>query len=100
MNNKLGGLKYSLYIYILKQTNMIRFNTSPYIQKWDNTEVHPIMILPDETHTHCEPNEATYWSVFIHFEFGGLENIADFETEAMANEFEYLINKIVNNKVN
>ena len=79
---------------------MISFNASADIQKWDTTEVHPIIILPDGCHDHCEPNEATYWSVFIHFEGGGLENIADFGTEAMANEFESLINKIVNNKVN
>ena len=74
---------------------MIKFIDNPEIHNWDNTEVHPILILPDGCHETCEPNEATYWTVLIHFDGGGTEGIADFDTEGEANDFKYLIDILV-----
>lgn len=74
---------------------MKRFFENADIHYWNNTEVHPILILSDGCHETCEPKEAMYWTVCIHFDGGGTESIADFETEKMANDFKYLIDLLV-----
>jgi len=60
---------------------------------FDGFEVHPCKVieeisLPDKLQTveQCEPEDADFWSVYVHLVGGGTDCIADCETERQANE--------------
>lgn len=61
---------------------------------FDEIEVHPCKVvdenksLPSKIQAveQCEPEEAEFWSVYVHYEKGGLDCIADCATEKDAND--------------
>lgn len=63
-------------------------------QGFDCFEVHPCRVVGEDKSLpiaiqsieQCEPNEAEFWSVYVHLIGGGLDCIADCETEKQANE--------------
>lgn len=63
--------------------------------KFDNLEVHPCREYKEDASNpfveQCEPSEAEFWSVYVHYnpksnedKFGGLNCIADCDTQAEA----------------
>lgn len=68
-----------------------------------NFEVHP---CKEDEHgvEQCEPEEAEFWSVYVRFipsrkndQFGGVDCIADCETEEMANNLVSFLKTLINN---
>lgn len=58
---------------------------------FDEFEIHPCKVIEEvdipnklQLIEQCEPNEAQFWSVYIHIMGGGLDCIADCETEQHA----------------
>ncbi len=63
--------------------------------QWNGIEVHPCKEYPDGKGAsfveQCEPEEADFWSVYLHLKAGGLECVADLPTEALANSLADLL---------
>ena len=60
------------------------------ITDFDTLEIWGIKIFRQGRHTiheQCEPEDATYWTVFGHLRRGGLDDFKDFRTEAQAEKF-------------
>lgn len=59
---------------------------------FDCFEVHPCKVvdgeenLPIQCIEQCDNKDAQFWSVYVHIIGGGLDCIADCETEELANE--------------
>ena len=69
-------------------------------KKWDDVEYHPMSQIKDEEIEYieqCKKGEEDFWSVYIHLCEGGLECIADVETEEQAKEFAKFIKTITKN---
>jgi hypothetical protein len=74
-------------------------------QPIDGFEVHPCKIVDEDINLdpkiqaveQCEPEEAQFWSVYIHYEGGGLDCIADCDTEELANELYAFLSRLVTN---
>ena len=96
MKNKTKGIE-----LVLQITNDLRF------YKFDCFEVHPCKVVDGEAEfptikqcvEQCEREEAEFWSVYVHLTGGGLDCIADCETEELANQLvEFLKALCVNYK--
>ncbi len=76
-------------------------------QKFDEIEVHPCRVVErvpiangfSDTIEQCEPEEAEFWSVYVHFVGGGIDCIADCDTQGEADCFAELIKRIATNFV-
>ncbi len=75
--------------------------------KFDEIEVHPCKVV-DEDKTNnltvqaieqCEPEEAEFWSVYVHFVGGGIDCIADCDTKDEADTLAEIIKRIATNFV-
>jgi len=70
-------------------------------QPFDAVEVHPCQIIEKGTEgkkdvvEQCEPEDADFWSVYIHLVSGGLECIADCVTEQEAETFKKFIDSVI-----
>ena len=62
-------------------------NTSPKPEDryFDGYEIHPVRESANYM-TQCEPEEADYWTLYGHYNTGGLEAIGDFKSEESAQE--------------
>jgi hypothetical protein len=58
---------------------------------WDALEVHPVFEEEDGNCSVCEPDEATFFSVYVHDVNGGVLCIADLPTLDEAEELRELI---------
>lgn len=56
----------------------------------DAFEVHPVRAV-DESYEQCEPKDADFWSVYVHYPNEGLRCIADCTTEKAATDLATLI---------
>lgn len=62
----------------------------------DNLEVHPCMEINEEGDVEqCEPEEAQFWSVYVHYEGGGLDCIADCDTSDQAYELVNFLKELI-----
>jgi hypothetical protein len=60
-------------------------------------EYHPVQRVNDEGDIQqCEPKDAEFWSVYIHYDQAGLDCISDHETEKEAKAFCDFLNFILN----
>jgi hypothetical protein len=77
---------------------MIKNLTIP-IAPWTNTEVHPCHTIEKGKNgskdivEQCEPEQAEFWSVYVHLNEGGVDCVADCDTEEEANEFAEFLEK-------
>lgn len=74
----------------------ITFHVDSVVEKttWDAIEVHPVKVVNKEGSVEqCEPNEAQFWSVYLHYTNQGLRCIADCPTGNMAKSLAYLISE-------
>lgn len=57
--------------------------------EYDEVEVHPCIQCEDGNFEQCEPDdpELMMWSCYLHYKRGGLECVADFETEKEADAY-------------
>lgn len=63
-----------------------------HIREFDGLEIAPCKTYDgDESYgtfqEQCEPHEADCWTVFGHYKTGGIDDFADFKTEAEAQQF-------------
>jgi hypothetical protein len=63
------------------------------MEDWDNVEVHPCKDYPEGTEQ-CEPEEAEFWSVYLHMVAGGLCCIADLPTQELAETFADMVRNL------
>ncbi len=78
-------------------------------QAFDAIEVHPCKVIERveigtsgkfcDTIEQCEPEEAEFWSVYVHFVGGGLDCIADCDTKGEADCLAELVERIATNFV-
>lgn len=72
---------------------------------FDAFEVHPCKVVYEDKSLdpkiqaveQCEPEEAEFWSVYIHLVGGGLDCIADCETEEQANQLVEFLTALATN---
>jgi len=68
---------------------------------WDQLEYHPVQEVAPDVIEQCTDNEEPdFWSVYAHLEWGGLECIADLETEADCISFIALVDSLFRNDTN
>lgn len=64
-----------------------------------NFEYHPVRRGDqDEDIEQCEPEDAEFWSVYIHYDTAGLDCITDHETEKEAKDFCDFLNMLIGQK--
>ena len=71
------------------------FYNDAIITEWNAIEIHPVIHLGEGSFETCEPEEADFYSVYLHAVSGGLICIADVPTEQHANELSQLIENII-----
>lgn len=59
--------------------------------KWDDIEIMPVFEDNNGNCEPCEPEQANFYSVYLHQVTGGVQCIADLPTEKEANEFAKLL---------
>ena len=67
---------------------------------FDDIEVHPVCTYADGDKIicePCEPQDAEFWSVYVHYVGGGLNCIADCADQAIAKKLATLLKTIINN---
>lgn len=97
-------MKWCVKVLKLKDHNMaIKLITKAIPQhNFDTLEIHPCRMIEhskfDSFVEQCEPSEAEFWSVYIHYnpesnmqEIGGLECIADCDTETEAEDLKIFL---------
>lgn len=65
------------------------------LQPFDGFEVQPCKEIEPEIIEVCEPHEADFWSAYYHLTAGGVDCIADFETQEQANTFIEFLESVV-----
>lgn len=67
-------------------------------QTIDSFEVHPCTEINEEGDVEqCEPKDAQFWSVYVHYKGGGLDCIADCDTEGLANDVVNFLTILIKN---
>lgn len=64
----------------------------------DDIEINPCTSWTEGNETfveQCEPKDAQFWSVYVHYEGGGLDCIADCETEEQANKVKEFLLELI-----
>lgn len=57
---------------------------------FNEIEIHPCRVI-DHSTEQCEPDEAHFWSLYLHLVEGGLNCIADFSTRTQAESFAFFL---------
>ncbi|MFZ1806394.1 MAG: hypothetical protein WAU36_04185 [Cyclobacteriaceae bacterium] len=73
-------------------SNIITSSLPLITQPFNAIEIHPCKLIDEHNVQQCEPQEAQIWSLYIHLCQGGLECIADFASEDLANNFRNFLN--------
>lgn len=73
----------------------ITSSLSYYEKPFDNFEVHPVRLHQEDVEEVCEPEDADFYSAFVHAEGIGTVCIADGETEEDALNFVNIISAIL-----
>lgn len=70
---------------------------------YNGVEVSPVRKYEEDDTTYCEvckPDEADFWSVYLHRVSGGVECVADLPTEIEANALGDLLKAAMNLHIN
>ena len=57
------------------------------ITKYDALEVHPCFFADEKSIERCEPDNAEFWSIYLHFKEGGTKCMADCPDQQTADFF-------------
>jgi hypothetical protein len=74
---------------------IITANFHTITEPFDEVEVHPCRYIDNESVEQCEPAQANFWSTYVHFTAGGLDCVADFATQELAEQFRTFLKSII-----
>jgi len=64
-------------------------------EQFDEIEVHPCRYIDKESIEQCEPADAHFWSTYVHLTGGGLDCVADFATQELAEQFRTFLKSVI-----
>lgn len=74
---------------------LITANFHTITEPFDEIEVHPCRYIDNESIEQCEPSEAHFWSTYVHFTGRGLDCVADFASQELAEQFRTFLKSVL-----